>query len=83
PWCPAYWESAPKKAVIQSGLVINTDFFSNSYLVPLGMHSTLPAPLPGIAGDSISYCVGAASAPLQAEAVSGATLNWYSDATGG
>ncbi|MHA8065697.1 hypothetical protein V7S76_03335, partial [Aquirufa sp. ROCK2-A2] len=79
-----YWVASPKVFEVQGGVVITPNFFLGGATSTFyGMHSTLPAPLPGIAGDSISYCVGAASAPLQAEAVSGATLNWYSDATGG
>ncbi|MHA8051864.1 hypothetical protein V7S79_12200, partial [Aquirufa sp. ROCK-SH2] len=81
---PAYWESNPKEFVVEGGSVITPNFFSGgATTTQLGMHCTLPAPLPGVSGDSVSYCLGARANQLEAQAVSNATLNWYTVETGG
>lgn len=48
-----------------------------------GLRVTSPPNAPSVTSLPVAYCIGETAVPLSASPVSGATLNWYTTATGG
>lgn len=83
---PNSWKGNTQRFTIESGQIV--EYLSNTAnFVPMCMQSATekPAPkrTPNLQGNTYHFCKGATTSSLSVDAVSGAIVNWYTNATGG
>ena len=83
---PNSWKGNSQTFTVEFGQIV--EYLSNSFnFVPMCMQSATekPAPkrTPNLQGNTYHFCKGATTSSLSVDAVSGAIVNWYTNATGG
>lgn len=83
---PTSWKGNAQTFTIESGQIV--EYLSNTAnFVPMCLQSATnkptPTPTANLVGNTYNFCQGATASSVTVDSISGATVNWYTQATGG